>query len=266
MRSLPDSMDWRVNVLGSVSSTQDLVKEFADRGEEEGFAVQALTMTNGRGRQGNEWDAPMGNLYLSFLLRPECSLNEAGQLAFVVALALSEAIDLYMDKNRQKTLKWPNDILIDGKKMCGILLESQTRVDGSLEYIVVGCGVNIMAPPEGRAGLQEAAQSRVAINVFRDDFLACMKVAYQGWQEKVIGTNTVEAMRSGLYWGYISMIEGVLKRISGELGQKPLVIATGGLASIYADGCDMIDVVDETLTLKGMIRLHDLQGKRAKAA
>ena len=177
-------MDWRVNVLGSVSSTQDLVKEFADRGEEEGFAVQALTMTNGRGRQGNEWDAPMGNLYLSFLLRPECSLNEAGQLAFVVALALSEAIDLYMDKNRQKTLKWPNDILVDSKKMCGILLESQTRVDGSLEYIVVGCGVNIMAPPEGRAGLQEAAQSQVAINVFRDDFLACMKVAYQGWQEK----------------------------------------------------------------------------------
>lgn len=84
--------------------------------------------------------------------------------------------------------------------------------------------------------------------------------------EKVIGTNTVEAMRSGLYWGYIGMIEGVLMRIEKELGSKPLVIATGGLASIYADGTEMIDVVDETLTLKGLVRLHVLQNENAKAA
>ncbi len=180
----PVKMEWRTQVFGSLGSTQDLVKEFADRGEEEGYAVQALTQSEGRGRQGNAWEAPMGNLYLSFLLRPECSLNDAGQLAFVAAVALSEAIDLYMEKSHIKTLKWPNDILIDNKKISGILLESQTRVDGSLEYIVVGVGVNVLAPPEGRAGLQDIAENRVAINVFRDDFLACMKVAYHHWQEK----------------------------------------------------------------------------------
>ncbi len=84
--------------------------------------------------------------------------------------------------------------------------------------------------------------------------------------QKIIGSNTVDAMRSGLYWGYIGLIEGTLKRIAEELGEKPYVIATGGLASIYADGTDMIDTVDETLTLKGLVRLHALQAEKAKAA
>ncbi len=84
--------------------------------------------------------------------------------------------------------------------------------------------------------------------------------------EKAIGANTVEAMRSGLYWGYIGMIEGLLARIGDELGEKPFVIATGGLAGIYADGTEMIDVVDETLTLKGLIRLYALQKQKSKAA
>ncbi len=177
-------MDWQVQVFGSCPSTQDVVKEQADRGVEEGYAAQALTQEAGRGRHGNDWDAPMGNLYLSFLLRPDCTPDEAGQLAFVIAVALSDAIDLYINKDHVKTLKWPNDILVDGKKISGILLESQMRVDGSLEYIVAGVGVNVLAPPEGRAGLQEISDSRVAINVFRDDFLAMFKVAYESWKQK----------------------------------------------------------------------------------
>ena len=71
---------------------------------------------------------PIGNLYMSMLLRPECDLAAAGDLAFVTAVALSAALDVYMEPGKhEKTLKWPNDILIDKTKISGILLESNIR-------------------------------------------------------------------------------------------------------------------------------------------
>lgn len=72
----------------------------------------------------------------------------------------------------------------------------------------------------------------------------------------VIGIDTVSAMQSGIYWGYIGLIEGMVKRISGELGQKPFVLATGGLAGLFADDAACIDKIDPDLTLRGLLYLH----------
>ena len=74
--------------------------------------------------------------------------------------------------------------------------------------------------------------------------------------DRVIGKNTLEAMQSGMYWGYIGLIEGILTRITAELKTKPLVIATGGLASLYAQSTKTIDVVDDNLILKGLLEIH----------
>lgn len=76
----------------------------------------------------------------------------------------------------------------------------------------------------------------------------------------VIGTNTVDAMQSGLYWGYASMIEGMLARIEGELGVKPAVVATGGLAPLFADAIPAIEKVDKDLTLRGLARIYQSHG------
>lgn len=73
----------------------------------------------------------------------------------------------------------------------------------------------------------------------------------------IIGTSTTSAMQSGIYWGYVSLIEGLLKRLSTELNEKPLVIATGGLASIFAEDIDHHIVIDQNLTLKGLIAIHE---------
>lgn len=78
--------------------------------------------------------------------------------------------------------------------------------------------------------------------------------------ETVIGRDTVGAMQSGIYWGYISMIEGMIARISREIGVKPVVIATGGLAPLFADGTDKIETIDEDLTLKGLIAIYQQVG------
>lgn len=175
---------WRVQVLGSTPSTQDIVRDLAETGEPEGLAVQALQQSKARGRHGNGWIAPMGNLYISVLLRPTVKIGTAAQMAFVVALALSDAMDEVMADGHTKTLKWPNDILIDGRKVSGILLESKIDAQGGAEYLIIGVGVNIFAAPEGAAGLDAVKRDRLAINTFRDMFLARLKDYYQAWQDK----------------------------------------------------------------------------------
>lgn len=167
--------DWNVSVVASVSSTQDVVKDLAAKGAPEGTVIQALLQTSGRGRHGNTWDSPMGNLYMSVLLRPDITVDKAGQAAFVVALALSSAMDVYMDGAAyDKRLKWPNDILIDGRKVSGILLETILAGD-KVAALIVGIGVNILAPPEGRVGLNDVKTKPVYVNIFRDDVLKALE-------------------------------------------------------------------------------------------
>jgi len=175
---------WRIQMLGTTPSTQDIVRGLADNGEPEGLAVQTMQQTSGRGRHGNQWVSPMGNLYLSVLVRPSCKADKAGQMAFVVALALSDAIDEIMEEGHSKTLKWPNDILIDGKKVSGILLESKIDKHGRVDYLIIGTGVNIFAPPEGAIGLDPIKKERLAINGFRDIYLEKLSARYTQWQEQ----------------------------------------------------------------------------------
>lgn len=176
---------WRVQVLGTVSSTQDMVRGLAETGEPEFLAIQSLQQSGGRGRHGNAWTSPMGNLYLSVLLRPNCSAGKAGQMAFVAALALSDAMDEVIDKdNHVKTLKWPNDILIDSKKVSGILLESAITDKGQVDYLIIGTGVNIFAAPEGAVGLDGIKSQPIFVNKFRDLYLDKLAVRYAEWKDK----------------------------------------------------------------------------------
>jgi len=175
---------WRVQVIGTTPSTQDTVRALADAGEPEGMAIQALQQTKGRGRHGNDWASPMGNLYMSLLLRPSCKADKAGQMAFVVALALSEAMGEVMEPSHTKTLKWPNDILIDGKKISGILLETKLDKHDRVDYLIIGTGVNIFAAPEGATGLDQIKKEPVFVNKFRDLYLQKLLDYYTSWQNK----------------------------------------------------------------------------------
>ncbi len=74
--------------------------------------------------------------------------------------------------------------------------------------------------------------------------------------QKVIGKSTLQAMKSGMYWGYIGVIETIITKITDEMGKKPYVIATGGLAPLYAESTDIIDVVDDNLIFKGLLEIY----------
>ena len=78
----------------------------------------------------------------------------------------------------------------------------------------------------------------------------------------VIGTNTVDAMRSGVYWGYVCLVEGMVRHIAKEMEEKPFVLATGGLAALIAGGTDVIDQIDDELTLKGLVHIHSINKEK----
>lgn len=177
-------MEWQIQTYQEVESTQDLIHEAAAQGLPEGVAVQSMIQLGGKGRRGNKWVSPVGNLYLSLLLRPECGVQEAGQISFVIAVAASAMLEGYIDPTKHvKTLKWPNDILIDGLKLSGILLESG-MMGPHLDYIAVGMGMNIFNKPELATCLNDVAGEPVYINKIRDNFLEKLAHFYGVWQEK----------------------------------------------------------------------------------
>ena len=139
---------YRLVALETVGSTNDEASRLAAEGAEDGTLVWAREQTGGRGRQGRSWSSPPGNLYLSLVLRPDCAPAEAAQLGFVAGLALGEAIGSVAPPMIEVTYKWPNDLLLNGRKGAGILLESRSGPDGTLDFLILGIGVNLRHFPE----------------------------------------------------------------------------------------------------------------------
>lgn len=139
---LPDG--WTLVALDSVGSTNDEAIRLADAGAPEGTVVWAREQSGGRGRRGRNWASPVGNLYSTTILRPACMAQRAAELGFVAALAVGDLVP----PDRTVRLKWPNDVLVDGGKVAGILLESAIGQDGLVEHVVAGIGVNVTFAPE----------------------------------------------------------------------------------------------------------------------
>lgn len=137
-----------VTVLDSVSSTNTLLKEQAMKGAVEGSVLIALHQTGGRGRMGRSFVSPPGGLYLSMLLSPRCTPEASLSLTPCAAVAVQRAIARLSDV--QTGIKWPNDLLVDGKKVCGILCES-VFYQGQ-QKLVIGVGLNVNTPPEAFTG------------------------------------------------------------------------------------------------------------------
>ena len=131
--------------LDEVGSTNDEAKARAAAGAAEGTVVWARKQRAGRGRRGRIWESPPGNLYCSVLLRPACEARRVAQLSFVAALAVLDLVDGRLPGRGR--CKWPNDILVDGAKVAGILLESALKSDGRVDWVVLGIGVNLVGHP-----------------------------------------------------------------------------------------------------------------------
>jgi len=138
---------WTLAAFDAVASTNDEAMQRAEDGAAEGTVVWARQQLAGRGRRGRNWQSPIGNMYASAIVRPDCPPDQAAQLSFVTAIAVGETAAALIAPGHRITYKWPNDVQIDGGKIAGILLESAPRADGKVAYVVIGTGINVTSQP-----------------------------------------------------------------------------------------------------------------------
>ena len=133
----------RLEYHDSLDSTNSRARLLAEEGAPEGTLVLAESQTAGKGRRGRNWVSPPGkNLYFTLLLRPEFAPDQASMLTLVMALAVQGAIEEAC--GCRAMIKWPNDIVLNGRKITGILTEMDAR-DGRINSVVIGVGVNVKA-------------------------------------------------------------------------------------------------------------------------
>jgi BirA family transcriptional regulator, biotin operon repressor / biotin---[acetyl-CoA-carboxylase] ligase len=129
-----------IRLVDTVASTNATLRELAKAGAPEGTVVIADAQTAGHGRFAKPWFSPPGvNVYASVLYRPAMAPREVGGFSFVASLAVSDAI---LTEGLRSTIKWPNDVLVGGKKVAGTLVEFAAQ-DGLVEYVILGLGVNV---------------------------------------------------------------------------------------------------------------------------
>lgn len=131
-----------------VGSTNTEAVRRAEAGAPGGLLVWARSQNAGRGRRGRTFFSPPGNTYSSVVLRPNCGPAEAAQISFVTAIAVVDAARSVLPDPTAVTCKWPNDVLILGQKVSGISLESRSRQDGLVDWVVLGVGINVQTHPE----------------------------------------------------------------------------------------------------------------------
>lgn len=150
--------DFRHEALADVGSTNTECLERARNGALSGLWITADRQTGGRGRRGRAWFSEPGNLYASLLLIDPAPMDRLASLPLAVAVAVQDAISRVMPLDAPEVLvKWPNDILIERRKVCGILIEGESLPDGR-HALVVGIGINVSVAPD--AGLYPVATLR----------------------------------------------------------------------------------------------------------
>ena len=182
----------KIIVMDTVTSTMDEAFRLGMENAPEGTVVCAEAQSKGRGRLGRAWVSPKGKgLYFSFVLRPTLPLNKLAQLTLMSAVALAEAIESVSDL--KPLIKWPNDILLDGLKLSGILTELRAESD-QVKFVVVGIGININTSihqlTPGASSLKVAAQ----MSFNRAEVFQAILRSLEKWYLKILDHEFEEVM------------------------------------------------------------------------
>lgn len=168
---------YRLAVHAEIGSTNDEALAVAKAGDPGKLWIVSRAQTRGRGRQGRHWVSPLGNLYTSLLLIDAAPSARAPELGFVAGVALARALRPLVAHDARLKIKWPNDILFDGAKLAGILLEAMQRADGRLAC-VIGIGVNCAQPPRDLPYRATALSDVLATPVAPQDVLAALSAEF----------------------------------------------------------------------------------------
>jgi BirA family transcriptional regulator, biotin operon repressor / biotin---[acetyl-CoA-carboxylase] ligase len=230
---------FRAIAHGTLDSTnaEALRYAFAHRGNGAPIWITAREQTAGRGRRGNTWISPPGNLYATLLLNDPSPPRQAAELSFVAALAVYDAVAACAPLRRQLTLKWPNDVLCGGAKLAGILIEGH-RLDAVLA-VVVGIGVNCRHHP-AQTSYPATDLLEAGANVSADDLFFALSGAMTRRLQQWRGGEDFAAIRSD--W---------LKRAGGLGGEMQVRLPgremIGRFEALDESGCLLLRLADGSL-------------------
>lgn len=242
----PEGVERRI--LDEVDSTNAEAARLASDGSHPPIWIMARRQIAGRGRQGRVWAMPEGNLAASHLSYPDCTVQEAGQRSFIASLAVADLLGTYAPRADIR-VKWPNDVLINGRKACGILLESASD-RSRITWLSVGVGVNLADHP-GVGSIAPGtapATSLIAEGgeaVTPDQALVLLATRFQHWQQ-IAMTQGFQAIRAAWLARAARLGERIEARLPAETiaGLFDDVDAEGSLVLRTSTGIRRIAAAD----------------------
>ena len=197
-----ESFCQKVECHDSIDSTNIRGKQLAELGEAEGTLIVADRQTAGRGRRGRNWISESGvGIYMTYVLRPTVQPAHVSGITLLAALAMCEAT--YQECDVLPQIKWPNDVIIDGKKICGILTEMSTEID-YINHVVIGAGINVNQDTFSDDIKATASSLKLELgkSVKRSELIAAVMKSFEKCYEIFIETEDL----SGLQELYNSML------------------------------------------------------------
>ena len=232
----------RITALSEAVSSNCVAFRMAEDGAEEGSVVIAESQTGGKGRLGRSWASPAGvNLYCSIILRPPIQPVAAPQLTFLSAIAVARTIEQLTTLKAR--IKWPNDILIDGKKVAGLLNEMSAETD-KVNFVILGIGVNLnMAQEQFPADLRHAATSlfiESGVKVDRNLFARVMLQELDNLYAKFLAEGYAPSRKE---WLERSRLEGAMVTVTDNNS-----VRSGRVTGIDEYGALLLDTGEQILS------------------
>lgn len=197
----------------SLSSTQEQARFMAEEGYPDGTIILTKEQIMGKGRMGRRWVSEPGNLYMTYISRPDCSASKAAEMSFVSCIAAGDGMRRFLARSSQElNYKWPNDLMLNKQKVGGVLLETVGKDPEKLDAVLIGVGINLQNTPESAnypvtSFLQEGMDVSIdqALQVVAENLQAAIEMwRLQGfspirnrWLEHVYGMGEVITVKQG---------------------------------------------------------------------
>lgn len=238
-------MQYQIQYQEVVDSTNDWAKRLAKEGAPEGLVCMADTQTAGRGRLGRQWASPAGDsISMSLLLRPQISPSQASMLTLVMGLSVVQACRSLLGVDAW--IKWPNDMVIHGKKVCGILTE-MTLQGSQIDAVVIGTGINVNQTdfPEAIQATATSLALEYGQNMDRREVLDAVLAAFERNYELFLQTGDLRSLQEAYNQVLINRgneirvldPKGAYNGISGGINENGELLVTkedGTCEAVYA--------------------------------
>lgn len=225
--------------LGEVDSTNAHAQRLSEAGERGPVWIRANAQSSGRGRKGRHWVSKPGNLYTTLLITPDAPLASLSQLSFVTSLAVYDLATHVLGSDTDLSLKWPNDVLLNGRKLSGILAETIPVTGADRVSVAIGCGVNLQHAPDGtRYGATCLADHGPAVEP--GEVWSYFIGALSGWLDVWSDSQGFDAVRQA----WTDRSDQIGTTISLDLGGN---FTSGLFQGLAVDGALMLETADGTI-------------------